>query len=134
MSWNNINQNSNSLCKSSSIIKALEYEFKWKYDLFKTFFKFFLNMISDLKIWFSRSYISSLLLLFHSKNMTPKNCLTYNFSLGYQYILQPTVWRVKKLIGWTASNWRNISFSKNISWDICYICKGDLVRSWKLKA
>ena len=48
-------------------------------------------MISDLKIWFSRSYISSLLLLFHSKNMTPKNCLTYNFSLQYQYILQPTV-------------------------------------------
>ena len=48
-------------------------------------------MISDLKILFSRSYISSLLLLFHSKNMTPKNCLTYNFSLQYQYILQPTV-------------------------------------------
>ena len=48
-------------------------------------------MISDLKLWFSRSYIASLFLLFHSKNMTPKNCLTYNFSLQYQYILQPTV-------------------------------------------
>ena len=41
-------------------------------------------MISDLKVWFSRSYISSLLLLFHSKNMTPKNCLTRNFSLHLQ--------------------------------------------------
>ena len=91
-------------------------------------------MISDLKIWFSRSYIASLFLLFHSKNMTPKNCLTCNFSLRYQYILQPTVWRVKKLMSWTASNWRNTSFSKNIYWDICYICKGDLVRTWKLKA
>ena len=29
-------------------------------------------MISDLKILFSRSYISSPLLLFHSKNMTAK--------------------------------------------------------------
>ena len=28
MSCKNINQNNNSLCKSSSIIKALEYEFK----------------------------------------------------------------------------------------------------------
>ena len=63
------------------IIKALEYEF----------LNIFLNMISDLKLWFSRSYIASLLLLFHPKNMTPKNCLTYNFSLQYQYILQPTV-------------------------------------------
>ena len=48
-------------------------------------------MISGLKIWFSRPYIASLLLIFHSKNMTPKNCLTYNFTLQYQYILQPTV-------------------------------------------
>ena len=48
-------------------------------------------MISGLKIWFSRPYIASLLLIFYSKNMTPKNCLTYNFTLQYQYILQPTV-------------------------------------------
>ena len=41
-------------------------------------------------LWFSRSYIASLPLLFHSKNMIPKNCLTDNFSLQYQYILQPT--------------------------------------------
>ena len=131
MSWKNINQNNNSLCKSSSIIKALEYEFKWKYDFFKTFLKHFFK--HDFRF---KNLIFPIihLLFFHSKNMTPKNCLTYNFSLGYQYILQPTVWRVKKLIGWTASNWRNTSFSKNISWDICYICKGDLVRSWKLKA
>ena len=25
-------------------------------------------------------------------------------------------------------------FQKNVYWDICYICKGDLVRLWKLKA
>ena len=37
MSWKNINQNNNSLCKSSSIIKTLEYEFKWKYDFLKDF-------------------------------------------------------------------------------------------------
>ena len=73
------------------IIKALEYEFKWKHDILKYFKNIFLNMISDLKIWFSRSYISSLLLLFHSQNMTPKNCLTCNFSLQYQYVLQPIV-------------------------------------------
>ena len=30
-------------------------------------------------------------LLFHLKNMTPKNCLTCNFSLQYQYILQSRV-------------------------------------------
>ena len=77
--------------RAALIIKALEYEFKWKYDILKHFQNIFLNMISDLKIWFSRSYISSLLLLFHSKNTTPKNCLTCSFSLQYQYILQPTV-------------------------------------------
>ena len=107
---------------------------KWKHDFLKHFSNIFINMISDLKIWFSRSYIASLLLLFHSKNMTPKNCLTCNFSLQYQYILQPTVWRIKKLISWTASNWCNTFFLKNISWDICYVCKGDLVKSWKFKA
>ena len=48
-------------------------------------------MISDLKLWFSQSYIASLFLPFLFKNMTPKNCLTYNFSPQYQYILQPTV-------------------------------------------
>ena len=48
-------------------------------------------MISDLKVWFSRPYIVSLLLLFHAENTTPKNCLTFNFTLQYQYILQPTV-------------------------------------------
>ena len=29
---------------------------------------------------------------------------------------------------------RNTSFSKNIFWDICYTCKGDLVRSWRLRS
>ena len=99
----------------------------------KKFSNIFLNLISDLKIWFSRSYIASLFLLFLFKNMTPKNCLTCNFSLQYQYILQPIFLRIKKLISWTVSNWRNTSFSKNISWDICYISKEDLARSWKLK-
>ena len=41
-------------------MKALEYEFKWKHDFFETFLNIFLNMISHLKIWFSRSYIVSL--------------------------------------------------------------------------
>ena len=76
-------------------------------------------MISGLKIWFSRSYIASLLLLFHSKNMTPKNCLTYNFSLQYQYILQPTVLKSKETYQLDGVNWRNTLFFKNISWDIC---------------
>ena len=52
---------------------------------------FFFLKISDLKIWFSGSFIAYLLLLFLSQTMTPKNCLTCSFSLQYQYILQPTV-------------------------------------------
>ena len=50
--------------RAALIIKALEYKFKWKHDFFKTLLKHFLNMISDLKLWFSRSYIASLLLSF----------------------------------------------------------------------
>ena len=77
--------------RAALIIKALVYEFKLKHNFLKHFQNIFLNMILDLKIWCSRSYIASLFLLFHSKIMTPKNCLTCNFSLQYQYILQPTV-------------------------------------------
>ena len=87
--------------RAALIIKALEYEFKWKYDILKHFQNIFLNMISDLKIWFSRSYASSLLLLFHSQTMTPKNVLTYNFSPRYQYILQPTVLENKETVNET---------------------------------
>ena len=50
--------------RAALIIKALEYKFKWKHDFFKIFLKHFLNMISDLKLWFSRSCIASLLLSF----------------------------------------------------------------------
>ena len=63
----------------------------------------------------------------HRVSAFKKNCLTCSFSLQYQYILQPTVWRIKKLISWTVSNWRNTLFSKNI----CYICKGDLQRPFR---
>ena len=55
------------------------------------FMFFFFLKISDLRIWFSGSFIAYLLLPFHSQTMTPKNCLTCNFSLQYRYILQPTV-------------------------------------------
>ena len=56
-------------------------------NILKTFFKHdfrFKNLIFPIIHRVS-------LLLFHSENMTPKNCLTCNFSLQYQYILQPTV-------------------------------------------
>ena len=116
------------------IMKALVYEFKWKHYFFKTFLKHFFKHDFRFKnlIFLIIHRVSAF--IFQSKNMTPKNCLTCNFSPQYQYILQPKVWRIKKLISWTASNWRNTLFSKNISWYICYVCKGDLVRSWKLKA
>ena len=38
-------------------------------------------------------------------------------------------------LSWSAfldtSNWRNTLFSKNIYWDICYICTGDLQRPFR---
>ena len=72
-------------------------------------------MISDLKLWFSRSYIASLLFLFHFKNMTTKNCLRAISPYSINIFFSQQFWRIKKLISWTASNWCNTSFSKNIS-------------------
>ena len=77
--------------RAAQIKKGLEHEFKWKHDLFETSLKHFFKHDFRFKNLISRSYIVSLLLLFHSENTTPKNCLTCNFSLQYQYILQPTV-------------------------------------------
>ena len=114
--------------RAALIIKALEYEFKWKHDFFKTFLKHFFEHDFRFKTLIFPIIHRVSAFIFHSKNMTPKNCLTYNFSQRYQYILQPTFLENKETYQLDAS------FSKNISWDICYICKGDLVRSWKLKA
>ena len=76
--------------RAALIIKALEYEFKWKDVFFKTFLKHFFKHDFRFKTLNFPIIHRVSAFIFHSKNMTPKNCLTCNFSLQYQYILQPT--------------------------------------------
>ena len=54
-------------------------------------------------------------------------------TLSYLWRSRKQHWKSRSKKRWYEKT-QHISFSKNIYWDICFICKGDLVRSWRLRS